>query len=65
MCLEHPVSFSLRETRSNRIVFKALANFQSDTLMRADILSEEYLEISMLFRDLCASICLVWVKGET
>jgi len=50
------------------IFFKALANFQWDSLLNTDIISKEYLDgcysLGQQYPDLCSSIMLICKKGE-
>lgn len=50
------------------IFFKALANFQWDSLLQTDIISQEYLEgcyqLGQQYPDLCSSIFLMCIKGK-
>lgn len=50
------------------VFFKALANYQWDMVIKAGIVSEEYLEgcyqLGQVYPDLCASIYLVCEKGQ-
>lgn len=59
----------LRVVHRSGIFFKALANFQWDKILNADIVSKEYLdgcyELGQQYPDLCSSIFLLCVKGSS
>jgi 2-polyprenyl-3-methyl-5-hydroxy-6-metoxy-1,4-benzoquinol methylase len=50
------------------IFFKALANFQWDRLLKANVISKEYIEacfkLGQIYPDLCSSIFLLCAPGE-
>lgn len=58
----------LKVVHRSGIFFKALANFQWDSLLQTDIISKEYLqgcfELGQQYPDLCSSIFLMCEKGE-
>lgn len=60
-------SAGLKVIHRSGIFFKALANYQWDRLLKADIISQEYLEgcyqLGQQYPDLCASIFLLCEKG--
>lgn len=59
----------LKVVHRSGIFFKALANFQWDSLLQTDIISPEYLEgcfqLGQQYPDLCSSIFLMCEKGVT
>jgi 2-polyprenyl-3-methyl-5-hydroxy-6-metoxy-1,4-benzoquinol methylase len=61
------VAAGLRVVHRSGIFFKALANFQWDSLLETDIISQEYLEgcykLGQQYPDLCSSIFLLCEKG--
>jgi 2-polyprenyl-3-methyl-5-hydroxy-6-metoxy-1,4-benzoquinol methylase len=61
------VDAGLSVVHRSGIFFKALANFQWDRLLRADIISEGYLEgcykLGQRYPDLCSSLFLVCERG--
>ena len=61
------VAAGLRVVHRSGIFFKALANFQWDQILGADIVSKEYLEgcykLGQHYPDLCSSIFLMCEKG--
>ena len=63
------VSAGLTVVHRSGIFFKALANFQWDSILKTDIISKEYLEgcykLGQQYPDLCASIFLVCGKGDS
>ncbi len=62
------VAAGLQVIHRSGIFFKALANFQWDKLLEADIISKEYLEgcykLGQQYPDLCSSVFLVCQKGR-
>lgn len=62
------VAAGLNVVHRSGIFFKALANFQWDRLLQADIVSKEYLEgcyqLGQQYPDLCASIFLLCEHGD-
>lgn len=62
------VTAGLRIVSRSGIFFKALANFQWDQVLKAGIVSSDYLdgcfEIGQIYPDLCASIFLLCERGE-
>ena len=62
------VAGGLKVVHRSGIFFKALANFQWDSLLQADIISNEYLDgcyqLGQQYPDLCASIFLMCERGE-
>lgn len=61
------VAAGLKVVHRSGIFFKALANFQWDSLLQTDIISKEYLEgcyqLGQIYPDLCSSIFLMCEKG--
>lgn len=61
------VAGGLRVIHRSGIFFKALANFQWDSLLKTDIISKEYLEgcykLGQQYPDLCSSIFLLCERG--
>jgi 2-polyprenyl-3-methyl-5-hydroxy-6-metoxy-1,4-benzoquinol methylase len=61
------VAAGLKVVHRSGIFFKALANFQWDLLLQADIVSREYLEgcykLGQQYPDLCSSIFLMCERG--
>lgn len=62
------VAAGLKVAHRSGIFFKALANFQWDRLLDADIISREYLEgcykLGQQYPDLCSSIFLLCERGK-
>ena len=62
------VAAGLKVLHRSGIFFKALANFQWDSLLQTDIISKEYLEgcyaLGQIYPDLCSSIFLLCEKGD-
>jgi 2-polyprenyl-3-methyl-5-hydroxy-6-metoxy-1,4-benzoquinol methylase len=58
----------LKIVHRSGIFFKALANYQWDSLLQTDIISKEYLdgcyELGQQYPDLCSSIFLMCEKGK-
>lgn len=62
------VAAGLKVVHRSGIFFKALANFQWDSLLQTDIISPEYLEgcyqLGQIYPDLCSSIFLLCEGGK-
>lgn len=62
------VAAGLNVVHRTGIFFKALANFQWDSLLQTDIISKEYLDgcykLGQHYPDLCSSIFLMCVRGS-
>lgn len=63
------VAAGLNVVHRSGVFFKALANFQWDSLLNTDIISKEYLggcyELGQHYPDLCASIFLLCESGKS
>lgn len=66
--LERDATIGLNVVHCSGIIFKALANFQWDRLLKTDIVSKEYLEgcckLGRQYMDLCARIFHKCEKGS-
>ena len=62
------VAAGLDVVHRSGVFFKALANYQWDLMLEADIVSKEYLDgcfgLGQRYPDLCASIFLLCERGE-